>query len=129
MSTAAGRKNRVNRLLDIVVEEVSLVDRAANKHRFLIVKRSNEMDETTNETGAPEAQEDQVAGAPEAPEATDQQQQDSGAEPSGTESTEGNEALDVALGALEELTGVVERLGSAEGDEARAALPGLAADL
>lgn len=29
----------VHRLIDIVVEEVSLVDRAANKHRFLIVKR------------------------------------------------------------------------------------------
>ncbi len=45
-----GGKDRgrgVNRLLDIVVEEVSLVDRAANKHRFLIVKRSDQMDETT----------------------------------------------------------------------------------
>jgi hypothetical protein len=40
----------VNRLLDIVVEEVSLVDRAANKHRFLIVKRSNDMaDDNTTE--------------------------------------------------------------------------------
>jgi len=28
----------VHRLRDIVVEEVSLVDRAANKRRFLIVK-------------------------------------------------------------------------------------------
>jgi hypothetical protein len=33
----------VHRLRDIVVEEVSLVDRAANKRRFLVVKRSNEM--------------------------------------------------------------------------------------
>jgi hypothetical protein len=31
----------VTRLLDMEVEEVSLVDRAANKRRFLIVKRSN----------------------------------------------------------------------------------------
>ena len=30
-------------LRDIVVEEVSLVDRAANKRRFLIVKRSDDM--------------------------------------------------------------------------------------
>jgi hypothetical protein len=33
----------VHRLRDIVVEEVSLVDRAANKRRFLVVKRSGEM--------------------------------------------------------------------------------------
>lgn len=34
-----------HRLRDMVVEEVSLVDRAANKRRFLIVKRSDEMAE------------------------------------------------------------------------------------
>jgi hypothetical protein len=33
----------VHRLRDIVVEEVSLVDRAANKRRFLVVKRSGDM--------------------------------------------------------------------------------------
>src|SRR5512143_490249 len=33
----------VHRLRDILVEEVSLVDRAANKRRFLVVKRSSEM--------------------------------------------------------------------------------------
>ena len=32
-----------SRLTDITVEEVSLVDRAANNHRFLIVKRSRAM--------------------------------------------------------------------------------------
>jgi hypothetical protein len=38
----------VHRLRDIVVEEVSLVDRAANQRRFLVVKRSPEMaDEKT----------------------------------------------------------------------------------
>ena len=37
----------VHRLLDMVVEEVSLVDRAANQHRFLIVKRSEPMDQDT----------------------------------------------------------------------------------
>jgi hypothetical protein len=36
---------KVYRLRDMVVEEVSLVDRAANKRRFLIVKRSDEMAE------------------------------------------------------------------------------------
>ena len=33
----------VHRLVDMVVEEVSLVDRAANKHRFLVVKRETDM--------------------------------------------------------------------------------------
>ena len=38
----------VHRLRDILVEEVSLVDRAANQRRFLVVKRSAEMaDENT----------------------------------------------------------------------------------
>jgi len=38
----------VHRLRDIVVEEVSLVDRAANQRRFLVVKRSPDMaDEST----------------------------------------------------------------------------------
>ncbi|HET9622030.1 MAG TPA: hypothetical protein VFP84_11730 [Kofleriaceae bacterium] len=36
-----GADDGVHRLRDIVVEEVSLVDRAANKRRFLIVKRSD----------------------------------------------------------------------------------------
>ena len=35
---APERSEGTHRLLDIVVEEVSFVDRAANKHRFLIVK-------------------------------------------------------------------------------------------
>ena len=35
----------VHRLKDILVEEVSLVDHAANKRRFLLVKRNGDMDE------------------------------------------------------------------------------------
>ena len=46
MSDAA-TADGVHRLVDMVVEEVSLVDRAANKHRFLIVKRDDAMDEET----------------------------------------------------------------------------------
>lgn len=38
-----GGEDTVTRLLDMVVQEVSLVDRAANKHRFLIVKRDEAM--------------------------------------------------------------------------------------
>ena len=39
-------RKEVQRLVDIVVEEVSLVDRAANQHRFLIVKRRHPMPDT-----------------------------------------------------------------------------------
>ncbi len=38
-----GEEDGLHRLRDIVVEEVSLVDRAANKRRFLVVKRSGDM--------------------------------------------------------------------------------------
>ncbi|MDP1826645.1 MAG: hypothetical protein Q8L48_25465 [Archangium sp.] len=46
----------VHRLVDMVVEEVSLVDRAANLRRFLIVKRDDTMDDTeeTKKTDVPE---------------------------------------------------------------------------
>ena len=42
----------VHRLVDMVVEEVSLVDRAANLRRFLIVKRDDSMDDTDDTTKA-----------------------------------------------------------------------------
>jgi len=46
----------VHRLVDMVVEEVSLVDRAANLRRFLIVKRDDSMDDTedTQKADVPE---------------------------------------------------------------------------
>ena len=40
-TTEESNETRIHRLRDIVVEEVSLVDRAANKRRFLIVKRNS----------------------------------------------------------------------------------------
>jgi hypothetical protein len=40
---ASERAEGVHRLVDMVVEEVSLVDRAANQRRFLIVKRRQKM--------------------------------------------------------------------------------------
>ena len=43
----------VHRLVDMVVEEVSLVDRAANKHRFLIVKRDEAMDDDKTQNPTP----------------------------------------------------------------------------
>jgi uncharacterized coiled-coil protein SlyX len=51
--------NGVHRLVDMVVEEVSLVDRPANKQRFLIVKRDDVMpDELEDETSEVDAAED-----------------------------------------------------------------------
>ena len=44
--------DRVYRLLDMVVEEVSLVDHAANRRRFLIVKRSDPMGDENVEKDA-----------------------------------------------------------------------------
>jgi len=50
MSEPLSRARPVSRLIDIQVEEVSLVDRAANQRRFLIVKRSEpDMAEPTPE--------------------------------------------------------------------------------
>jgi hypothetical protein len=98
----------VHRLVDMVVEEVSLVDRAANKHRFLIVKRDDAMDDdnttdtTTNEP-APSA-------AP-------------------TAKLDDGTALGAALTALESLTGLVELLGSLGADQADARLAELAEEL
>jgi hypothetical protein len=51
----------LHRLRDIVVEEVSLVDRAANKRRFLLVKRSSQMANDGRSKGA--TSEDGEAGA------------------------------------------------------------------
>ncbi|HVY61524.1 MAG TPA: hypothetical protein VHF22_07715 [Planctomycetota bacterium] len=47
---AGDDEDGVHRLRDIVVEEVSLVDRAANKRRFLVVKRSEDMADDETET-------------------------------------------------------------------------------
>lgn len=110
----------VNRLLDIVVEEVSLVDRAANEHRFLIVKRDTPMADTQTDTDvADEAGDlnDQVhieehADAPEEAPAA-------GADP----------LLTTAVAALEGLTSTVELLGSLGADQADARLAPLAAEL
>jgi hypothetical protein len=52
----------VHRLRDIVVEEVSLVDRAANKRRFLVVKRSSDAPPEGGDPGKPEGQRGAGAG-------------------------------------------------------------------
>jgi len=49
----------VHRLRDMVVEEVSLVDRAANKRKFLVVKRRTDMGKSADEGLGPEVVQDE----------------------------------------------------------------------
>jgi hypothetical protein len=60
-SASADGEPGVHRLRDILVEEVSLVDRAANKRRFLVVKRSGEVPEAGKPGSSRKA--DEQAGA------------------------------------------------------------------
>ena len=118
----------VNRLLDIVVEEVSLVDRAANEHRFLIVKRDTPMadhaDTDTQEQGPQNSSTVLPAEAP----ATDE-----GA-PATTsddppDATAPDPLLATAVAALEGLTSTVELLGAMGAQAADARLAPLAIEL
>jgi hypothetical protein len=119
----------VNRLLDIVVEEVSLVDRAANKHRFLIVKRSDEMDETTTKEAAP-ADEPSAEGNPAAADqATPPGETNNPNAASSTDEAQNESSLAVAVAALEGITEAVELLGNLGEDEARTRLGQLAGEL
>ncbi|MCP4678730.1 MAG: hypothetical protein GY854_25115 [Deltaproteobacteria bacterium] len=135
MSTANTNAGRVRRLLDMVVEEVSLVDRAANKRRFLIVKRSDEMD--INEPTKEEVSKDTEgktsptqtepaateAGTGEADVSVDDTEQ-------GADETKGEDGtLEVAAQALESLTNAVERLIGAGEGEAEVSVTDLAARL
>jgi len=112
----------VNRLLDIVVEEVSLVDRAANEHRFLIVKRDTPMadhaDTDTQEQGA-EPSADAPATDEGAPATTSDDQPESTPDP----------LLATAVAALEGLTSTVELLGAMGAQAADARLAPLATEL
>ncbi len=111
MSTAPTDTEGVHRLLDMVVEEVSLVDRAANQHRFLIVKRDDAMDDTTQVRKAPGGDE-----GPTSPGAA------TGDVPDGS-------PLGAALAALESLTAIVDLLGSLGADRSDTRLAALAQQL
>ncbi|NNB92485.1 hypothetical protein HJC10_00300 [Corallococcus exiguus] len=108
MTTEVRKSDGVHRLVDMVVEEVSLVDRAANKHRFLIVKRDEAMDDDKTQNTTPAE-----PSPPAAP----------------TAKLDDNSALNAALAALESLTGLVELLGYLGADQADARLAGLAEEL
>ena len=131
MSGRSNGRPDVNRLLDIVVEEVSLVDRAANKHRFLIVKRSDEMAETTNNPTAPAddtpAQSNPAADDDSKP--TGEQNTNPKPATDGAGGEQGETSLAVAVAALEGLTETVELLGTLGEDEAKTRLAELATDL
>ncbi|MCP3167363.1 hypothetical protein [Myxococcus qinghaiensis] len=84
----------VHRLVDMVVEEVSLVDRAANKHRFLLVKRDGDtMHDAPQDTAPAE-----------------------GASSTASDTAKADDALlATAQQALEAVTALVEALASADG--------------
>ena len=118
MSTEAkpnARENSVHRLVDMVVEEVSLVDRAANKHRFLVVKRDAPMkDKTDPKTDDAEKPE---GDPPEKPKKKPAKKADTA------------DAIATATGILERLTAAVEMLGEASDEDADQILIELAAEL
>jgi uncharacterized coiled-coil protein SlyX len=119
MSTAR-QDASTHRLLDIVVEEVSLVDRAANRHRFLIVKRSDPMEENhADKAKTPDG------------EAVETSKQTPPKDPA--EKAEGMESespmLDAAVEALERLTETVETLGALADGDAREKIAALAVEL
>ncbi len=97
----------VQRLFDILVKEISIVDRAANRRRFAVVKQEQQMetdgnDETTDQ-----------------PTAAD----DSAAERTAPDNAEDNAALDAGARALEAVTSAVEAIASgASGSEQLAQL-------
>lgn len=98
----------VHRLLDIVVEEVSLVDRAANKHRFLLVKRDE--GEGVDDDNDDLNQDDPAGGEPENDPAT------------------APATLEIAAKALSSLTDAVEKM-SAEGASSKDAVAKVVAEL
>jgi len=125
MSTA--KQDDIHRLLDIVVEEVSLVDRAANKHRFLIVKRSDDMEDNhADKAKTPDGEVDPTAAqAPPAdpvPKTGEDDSEDTYDSPSGS-------MLEAAVEALERLTETVETLGALADGDARLKIGEIAGEL
>ena len=108
MNTA--KDDGVHRLVDMVVEEVSLVDRAANKHRFLIVKRDDTMDEDT----VTEVTTETLEAA------------DLNADGGGVDD---DSPLGAAVAALESLTDIVELLSTLGGDSTDPRLADLSVQL
>jgi len=115
MPTEAPGEDRVHRLIDMVVEEVSLVDRAANLRRFLVVKRDPSMAKP-----APK----KTPKKPPVPPAPGKE-----APPPKPAKKAAGEVLSVATDALEALTAAVERLGEASDEESSTLVETLIEDL
>jgi hypothetical protein len=147
MTTTA---RRVHRLLDMVVEEVSLVDRAANNRRFLLVKRDDPMTKRkTALTARQKAREgatqkrgthDEAAASPTAPPVASAPPEAAAPSPAGSPPAgdapppdgvdkQASGPLGVALSALESLTEAVELLSAVADGEGAADLPALASEL
>ena len=105
----------VHRLVDMVVEEVSLVDRAANKHRFLVVKRDAPMKDKTDPKSEQTAEAE--TDAPAKPKKKRAKKADTA------------DAIATATAMLERLTSAVEMLGEATDDDADQILIELAGEL
>ncbi len=102
----------IHRLVDMEVEEVSLVDRAANQRRFLVVKRDESMSEPSSPDSPP------TIGDVEVPAPSN---------PANDIPTDG--PLGVAFTALQSLTDAVESLGDGSGDQGSEPLTAIAAQL
>jgi hypothetical protein len=125
MNTEEQAKADVHRLHDILVEEVSLVDRAANKHRFLIVKRDDDMGDTNDNDSKDEPIID--LNDEDGEEQTDESQSDDDANDG--DAATNSAALALAVEALEGLTETVELLGTASNENAMPRLTELASGL
>lgn len=102
----------LQRLFDILVKEISLVDRAANKRRFAVIKREHEMENEGE--GAPDGATDEAARAAKA----DEGASDENAE---AENPQDTEAIDAGVRALEAVTSAVEALSEGDGAAERLA--------
>lgn len=131
----------VNRLFEIEPEEVSLVDRAANQRRFLVVKRSNTMkkrdktktakqhEEVQDLAAEVEAEEAAAAEAAKSTASSEGEEAGSEAQPAADGGAEGG-AISLAVEALEKLTEAVESLGSVDdSEETRGRVAELASEL
>lgn len=113
MSTESKRKR--SRLHDLEVTRVDMVDRGANKKRYLVTKGSDEsMDDNTG------ASDDQT---------TDDGNGSGGTGEGGGVEGSGGDTLDVAVQALDGLTDAVEELSSLDGDALRERATEVAGDL
>ena len=124
---SSAKQDDVHRLFDIVVEEVSLVDRAANKHRFLIVKRSEPMEENPADKaktpdGVVDPTGEQTPPADPVPKTGEDDAEDLGESPGGS-------MLEAAVEALERLTETVETLGALADGDARLKIGEIAGEL